>query len=165
MCRFLSADLGAPYIQFIPIVERPATGGIPIGNQVTDRSLSPGEYGEIRSVVFDEWVRHDVGHVFVQMFDTTLANYLRVPAAMCVHARICGTAVALEHNGDLCSCDHVVDPSHLPGNFTEIPMLELISSPQHVAFGLAKQDPRPRTAATARSGSPAMAAAPRTGSP
>ena len=93
--------------------------------------------------MFDEWVRRDVGRVFVQMFDTTLANYLDAPGGMCVHARTCGTALALEHNGDLYSCDHFVEPEHLLGNITERPMLELISSPQQVAFGQAKHDDLP----------------------
>ncbi len=141
--RFLRDDLGAQYLQFIPIVERPSPGGIPTGDQVTDRSVSPGGYGTFLCAVFDEWVRRDVGTVFVQMFDTTLANYLDVPGAMCVHARTCGTAVALEHTGDLYSCDHFVEPDHLLGNITDPPMLELISSPQQVAFGRAKADALP----------------------
>ena len=141
--RFLRDDLGAEFIQFIPIVERPSPGGIPAGNQVTDRSVSPSGYGTFLSAVFDEWVRRDVGTVFVQMFDTTLANYLNVPGSMCVHARTCGTAVALEHNGDLYSCDHFVEPDHLLGNIIDVPMLELISSPQQVAFGQAKADDLP----------------------
>ena len=141
--RFLRDDLGAEFIQFIPIVERPSPGGIPTGDQVTDRSVSPGGYGAFLSAVFDEWVRRDVGRVFVQMFDTTLANYLDVPGGMCVHARTCGTAVALEHNGDLYSCDHFVEPDHLLGNITDTPMLELIASPKQVAFGQAKHDDLP----------------------
>ena len=143
MYRFLRDDLGAEYIQFIPIVERPSPGGIPTGDQVTDRSVSPDGYGAFLSTVFDEWVRRDVGTVFVQMFDTTLANYLDVPGGMCVHARTCGTAVALEHNGDLYSCDHFVEPDNLLGNITETPMLELIASPKQVAFGQAKHDDLP----------------------
>lgn len=141
--RFLRDDLGAQYIQFIPIVERPSPGGIPTGSQVTDRSVSPGGYGAFLSEVFDEWVRRDVGRVFVQMFDTTLANFLGVPGGMCVHARTCGTAVALEHTGDLYSCDHFVEPEHLLGNITDRPMLELISSAKQVAFGQAKADDLP----------------------
>ena len=141
--RFLRDDLGAEFIQFIPIVERPSPGGIPTGDQVTDRSVSPSGYGTFLSAVFDEWVRRDVGRVFVQMFDTTLANYLDAPGGMCVHARTCGTALALEHNGDLYSCDHFVEPEHLLGNITERPMLELISSAQQVAFGQAKHDDLP----------------------
>ncbi|HYO19827.1 MAG TPA: anaerobic sulfatase maturase, partial [Dermatophilaceae bacterium] len=141
--RFLRDELGAEFVQFIPIVERPSPGGIPTGDQVTDRSVSPRGYGTFLAAVFDEWVRRDVGRVFVQMFDTTLANYLDAPGGMCVHARTCGTAVALEHNGDLYSCDHFVEPEHLLGNITERPMIELISSAQQVAFGQAKHDALP----------------------
>jgi uncharacterized protein len=141
--RFLRDELGAEFIQFIPIVERPSPGGIPTGTAVTERSVTPAGYGTFLSAVFDEWVRRDVGTVFVQMFDTTLANHLDVPGAMCVHARTCGTAVALEHNGDLYSCDHFVEPDHLLGNITEVPMLALISSPEQAAFGQAKADDLP----------------------
>lgn len=141
--RFLRDDLGAEYIQFIPIVERPSPGGIPTGDQVTERSVSPAGYGRFLVEVFDEWVRRDVGSVFVQMFDTTLANFLDLPGGMCVHARTCGTAVALEHNGDLYSCDHFVEPDYLLGNITRTHMLELISSHQQVAFGRDKLDGLP----------------------
>ena len=141
--RFLRDELGAEYIQLIPVVERPSPGGIPVGAEVTDRSVRPDGYGVFLSEVFDEWVRRDVGRVYVQMFDTTLANYLDVPGSMCVHAATCGTALALEHNGDLYSCDHFVEPDYLLGNITETPMLELISSPEQVAFGQAKRDSLP----------------------
>lgn len=141
--RFLRDELGAEYIQFIPVVERPAPGGIPVGVEVTDRCVRPGGYGAFLSEVFDEWVRRDVGRVYVQMFDTTLANYLNVPGSMCVHAQTCGTALALEHNGDLYSCDHFVEPDYLLGNITETPMLQLISSPEQIAFGQAKRDDLP----------------------
>ncbi len=163
--RFLRDDLGASTSSSSRSWSGPRPERIPTGNQVTDRSVSPGGYGSFLSAVFDEWVRRDVGRVFVQMLDTTLANYLDVPGGMCVHARTCGTAVALEHTGDLYSCDHFVEPDHLLGNITDIPMLELISSPKQVAFGQAKHDDLPATAAPAASGSPATAAAPRTGSP
>ena len=163
--RFLRDDLGAEFIQFIPIVERPSPGGIPTGDQVTDRSVSPSGYGAFLSTVFDEWVRRDVGTVFVQMFDTTLANYLNVPGGMCVHARTCGNAVALEHTGDLYSCDHFVEPNHLLGNITETPMLELIASPSRSPSDRPSTTTSPASAEVARSDSPATAAAPRTGSP
>jgi uncharacterized protein len=141
--RFLRDELGAAYIQLIPIVERPAPGGIPVGAEVTDRSVSPEGYGRFLVEVFEEWVRHDVGRVYVQMFDSTLASFLDVPGSMCVHAETCGTALALEHNGDLYSCDHFVEPAHLLGNITDRPLLELVASPQQVAFGNAKRDSLP----------------------
>lgn len=142
--RFLRDELGADFIQFIPIVERPSPGGIPTGSEVTDRSVSPAGYGRFLTDVFDEWVRRDVGAVFVQMFDSTLSSFVGTPGgSLCVHARTCGTALALEHNGDLYSCDHFVEPEHLLGNITETHMLELVASPQQQAFGNAKRDTLP----------------------
>jgi uncharacterized protein len=141
--RFLRDDLGAQYLQLIPIVERPSPGGIPVGDKVSDRSVTPGGYGRFLVDVFEEWVRRDVGRVYVQMFDTALANWVGVPGGMCVHAATCGTALALEHNGDLYSCDHFVEPDHLLGNITARPLLELVTSPQQRAFGDAKRDALP----------------------
>ncbi len=141
--RFLRDDLGADFIQFIPIVERPAPGGIPTGAETTDRSVSPAGYGRFLIEVFEDWVRRDVGTVFVQMFDSTLASFVGASGSMCVHARTCGTAVALEHNGDLYSCDHFVEPEYLLGNIAETHMLELVASPQQQAFGNAKNDDLP----------------------
>ena len=141
--RFLRDDLAAEHIQLIPIVERPTQVGVPGGDVVTDRSVSPAGYGKFLVEVFDEWVRRDVGQVYVQMFDSTLASFLEVPGSLCVHSETCGTAVALEHNGDLYSCDHFVEPDHLLGNIHSQHLLELVASPQQVAFGRAKRDTLP----------------------
>ena len=141
--RFLRDDLGAEFVQLIPIVELPAPGGIPTGSVVTDRSVSPEGYGRFLVDVFDEWIRRDVGRVYVQMFDSTLASFVGVSGALCVHAETCGTALALEHNGDLYSCDHFVEPEHLLGNITLLPLVDLVSSPQQKAFGDAKRDSLP----------------------
>lgn len=141
--RFLRDDLGADFVQFIPIVERPSPGGIPTGTEVTERSATPGGYGRFLVEVFDEWVRRDVGRVFVQMFDSTLASFVGVPGSMCVHSETCGTALALEHNGDLYSCDHFVEPDHLLGNITTTGMLEMVASEQQREFGNAKRDALP----------------------
>ena len=141
--RFLRDDLGAEFVQLIPIVELPAPGGIPTGSVVTERSVSPEGYGRFLVDVFDEWVRRDVGRVYVQMFDSTLASFVGVSGALCVHAETCGTALALEHNGDLYSCDHFVEPEHLLGNITLLPLVDLVSSPQQKAFGDAKRDSLP----------------------
>jgi uncharacterized protein len=85
-----------------------------------------------------------VGKVFVQMFDTALANWLGVPPALCVHSETCGLALALEHNGDLYSCDHFVEPEHLLGNIADKRMIDLIVSPKQQQFGLNKRDTLPR---------------------
>ena len=105
--------------------------------------MSPAGYGRFLVDVFDEWVRRDVGRVYVQMFDSTLASFVGVSGALCVHAETCGTALALEHNGDLYSCDHFVEPEHLLGNITLLPLVDLVSSPQQKAFGDAKRDSLP----------------------
>lgn len=142
--RFLRDECGATFIQLIPIVERPSPGGIPIGDVVTDRSVAPEQYGRFLIDVFEEWIRRDIGTVYVQMFDTALANWCGVPGSMCVHAKTCGLALALEHNGDLYSCDHFVEPEHLLGNINERPLLQLVASPQQRKFGQDKHDTLPR---------------------
>ncbi len=164
--RFLRDDLGAEFIQLIPIVELPSPGGIPTGSDVTERSVSPEGYGRFLIEVFDEWVRHDVGRVFVQMFDSTLASFVGVAGSLCVHAVTCGTALALEHNGDLYSCDHFVEPEYLLGNITAAPADR---ARRHLRSRRPSATPSatrfPRTAARATCASPATAAARRTGSP
>jgi uncharacterized protein len=162
--RFLRDELGAGFIQFIPIVERMTPEMLPMadagwgvrakdrplyrqaGAAVTHRSVTGEQYGRFLIDVFEEWARHDVGDVFVQMFDTALARWLGMDqAGLCVHARTCGSALALEHNGDLYSCDHYVEPDHLLGSIADgRPMLELVDSPQQQAFGDAKLDTLPR---------------------
>jgi uncharacterized protein len=93
--------------------------------------------------VFDEWVSRDVGDVFVQLFDVTLGAHFDLHS-LCVHAPTCGSALALEHNGDLYSCDHFVEPEHLLGNIHDTPMVDLVASPQQVAFGRHKLESLPR---------------------
>ncbi|MCB9152909.1 MAG: anaerobic sulfatase maturase [Caldilineae bacterium] len=173
--RFFRDDLGAQFIQFIPIIERVepeqieaalATGAtlqagqpVPIapapwsswhdrplytqsGTMVTDRSIRPEQYGHFLNAVFDEWVRRDVGTVYVQLFDVTLGAYVG-QYSLCIHSPTCGLALALEHNGDLYSCDHFVEPDYLLGNIREQHMIELVASPQQVRFGQDKMDTLP----------------------
>lgn len=141
--RHLRDDLGFRFVQLIPIVERDNDTGFQEGDTVTERSVDPEAWGRFLIAVFDEWLRHDVGTVFVQTFDSALASWLQVPGAVCVFAETCGDAVALEHNGDLYSCDHFVEPDHLLGNIAETHLLELVASPQQRAFGQAKRDTLP----------------------
>ena len=96
------------------------------GDYVTDRSVTAEQYGTFLIGVFEEWVRRDVGEVYVQMFDVALANWYGEPSGLCVHSKTCGVALAIEHNGDLYSCDHFVEPAYRLGNITETPMIELI---------------------------------------
>ena len=110
------------------------------GELVTHRSIGAEQYGRFMIDVFEEWVRHDIGRVYVQMFDTALANWVGEPAGMCVHAETCGLQLALEHNGDLYCCDHFVEPDYLLGNIAETPMQQLITSSKQVKFGQDKRD-------------------------
>ena len=110
------------------------------GSLVTHRSIGPEQYGRFMIDVFEEWVRHDIGTVYVQMFDTALANWYGEGGGMCVHAETCGQQLALEHNGDLYSCDHFVEPDYLLGNIGQRTMLELVNLPQQRQFGQDKRD-------------------------
>jgi uncharacterized protein len=138
--RFFRDELEAHFIQFIPIVEidEPAHDGSLA--TVTDRTVRPEQYGAFLSAIFDEWVRNDVGETFVQFFDGVLAAYVRGISSLCVLQPTCGEGVALEHNGDLYSCDHFVDPPYRLGNIAETPLGELARSEQQRAFGQAKAD-------------------------
>jgi uncharacterized protein len=156
--RFFRDDLDATFVQFIPIIERATAETLPIadagwgdavkdrplytqeGNLVTHRSVGPEQYGRFMIDVFEEWVRRDIGTVYVQMFDTALANFYGEPGGMCVHAETCGLQLAIEHTGDLYSCDHFVEPDFLLGNIKDKHMLELIVSPRQTKFGQDKFD-------------------------
>ena len=142
--RFFRDELGAKFIQFIPIVERDNATGFQEGNQVTDRSVKAEQYGKFLIEIFDEWVRRDVGEVFVQMFDVALGAWVGQPGAVCVFAPTCGNALALEHNGDLYACDHFVEPDYLLGNIKEEHMIDLIASDKQRKFGQDKLDTLPQ---------------------
>lgn len=158
--RFLRDSCDARFVQFIPVIERvpdaEEDGSVPwtswrdrplylqAGERVTARSVTGEQYGRFLIDVFEEWMRRDIGEVFVQMFDVALANWHGEPPGLCVHSETCGHALALEHNGDLYSCDHFVEPDHLLGNIAEQPMLELVASPRQRRFGDAKRDTLPR---------------------
>lgn len=142
--RFFRDDCGVRYVQLIPIVERENDTGFQEGDTVTDRSVSPGDWGRFLVTVFDEWFAHDVGDVFVVNFDAALAKWLDLPGGMCIFAETCGNAVALEHNGDVYSCDHFVEPAHLLGNVLESTLVELVAKPEQRRFGDAKRDTLPR---------------------
>jgi uncharacterized protein len=163
--RYFRDVLGIEHIQFIPIVERDNDTGFQEGDVVTDRSVDPTAWGEFLATIFDEWVGRDVGKVFVQMFDSALASWLDLPSSMCLFRETCGDALALEHNGDLYSCDHFVEPAHLLGNIATTTMVELVASRSNGPSGGPKPTRCPPTAAGARCASPAMANVRRTASP
>ena len=118
--------------------------GVPYGDTVTERSVTAGQWGDFLAGVFDEWVRRDVGETFVQMFDVALANWYGEPAGLCVHSATCGSALAMEWNGDVYACDHFVEPGYLRGNIAERPLTELVGSPEQRQFGQDKLDTLPR---------------------
>jgi len=156
--RFFRDELGAKWMQFIPIVERATAETLETANQgwsdkagakrllytqtgnlVTERTVGAQQYGQFMIDIFEEWVRHDVASVFVQLFDVTLESYFG-RNLLCIHAETCGYGPALEHNGDLYSCDHFVEPRYLLGNIHQTHMLELIASPAQRKFGQDKRD-------------------------
>jgi uncharacterized protein len=145
-------------VQFIPIIERATEQTIDIanlgwseqpnrkrllytqdGNLVTKRSVGGEQYGRFLVDIFEEWVRHDVGKVFVQIFDVTLEAYFG-RHLLCIHAPTCGYGPALEYNGDVYSCDHFVEPRYKLGNIHETNLLKLVSSPAQRKFGDDKRD-------------------------
>jgi uncharacterized protein len=142
--RFFRDELGVRFVQFIPIVERDNASGHQEGDRVTDRSVPAGAYGSFLIALFDEWVRRDVGTMFVPFFDAVLTAYVYGQSSVCVLRPTCGDALALEHNGDLYSCDHFVEPQYRLGNIMQTPLTRLVASEKQLAFGRAKGTLLPR---------------------
>jgi uncharacterized protein len=160
--RFFRDDLEAGFMQFIPIVERSTAELLSLANRgwgeragadrplytqqgglVTERSVGAEPFGRFMIAIFDEWVRRDVGKVFVQTFDVALGSWLG-QHNLCIFSPTCGDALALEHNGDLYSCDHYVEPDHKLGNIVVTPLAQLVSSEKQRKFGRDKLDSLPR---------------------
>lgn len=142
--RLFRDELGAHYIQFIPIVERDNESGFQEGGRVTDRSVRPDQWGRFLIEIFHEWVRRDVGQTFVLNFDGALAGWLGRAGTVCIFGPTCGLGMALEHNGDLYSCDHFVEPNYYLGNILKTPMVDLVASEKQRKFGNDKRDMLPR---------------------
>lgn len=145
--RFFRDELKASYIQFIPIVERineNGETGFQEGNKVTGRSVRPDQWGRFLIEIFDEWVKRDVGRTFVLNFDGALAGWLNVAGTVCIFGPTCGQGTALEHNGDLYSCDHFVEPNYYLGNILKTPMINLVASEKQRRFGQDKLETLPR---------------------
>jgi uncharacterized protein len=157
--RFLES-IGSRFLQFIPLVERAAPAGMktagldfaapPLPGEkgnistVTTWSVEPEQYGNFLSAIFDEWVRHDVGKTFVQLFDVALGNWMGLGSSLCVFAEKCGAAPAIEHNGDIYSCDHYVYPRHKLGNVMNQSLGAMVNSPRQIKFGGDKFDSLPK---------------------
>jgi len=104
----------------------------------------PADYGNFLIAIFDDWVRNDVGKTFIQIFDVALEAWMGMPASICVFNETCGTAMAIEHNGDIYSCDHYVYPENRLGNIMEEPLESIISKPLQIKFGQDKRNKLPR---------------------
>ena len=142
--RFFRDELKIKFIQFIPIVERANATGFQEGNTVTERSVTAKQWGHFLTTIFDEWVRRDVGEVFVQMFDAALASWYGAAPGLCIFSEKCGRALAMEHNGDLYCCDHYVEPKYKLGNILESNMADLVASDKQLKFGNDKLDTLPK---------------------
>lgn len=163
--RFLTRELGVTYIQFSPCVEprsfekiaphfwkenmQPGVGSelAKPGNLmsvVTDWSVDASEWGKFLVVVFNEWVNNDFGRVLVNLFETAVAQVMGMPAQLCVTAEFCGKGLAIEHNGDVFSCDHYVYPEYRLANINERPLNEIAISTRQYSFGMAKKSSLPQ---------------------
>jgi uncharacterized protein len=133
-------EIKAQYISFIPLVERQSMteGG------VSPRTVPAEAFGTFLCAIFDEWVRHDIGRIIVQMFEEAARPAHGQDHSLCIFRPTCGDVPVVEHNGDFYSCDHFVTPEHRLGNIRETPLLELFDSPAQHAFGQAKRDTLPR---------------------
>jgi len=145
--RFLRDEVKTTWIQFIPVIERINEDGRTLyqqGTTVSENSVLPEQFGNFLITIFDEWVRHDVGKIFVQTFEAAVRSWLNMPTGMCFFSPTCGSGVALEHNGDLYSCDHFVEPDYLLGNIAENSMAELVGSDRQFKFGQDKLNTLPK---------------------
>jgi len=141
-------EIGCKYIQFAPIVERilPHDDGRYLaslaegGGEIADFSITPEQWGNFLCAIFDEWVKEDVGTYFIQIFDSTLANWVGEQPGVCTMAKTCGHAGVMEYNGDVYSCDHFVFPEYKLGNIYTQTLVEMMYSDRQFAFGNAKQN-------------------------
>ncbi len=162
--RFLTRELGVTYIQLAPVVEPndfhttapqfwneqmiPELGselakpGHPM-SVVTDWSVDPDDWGEFLSTMFVEWVNNDLGRVLVNLFETAVAQVMGKPSQLCITAEFCGKGLAIEHNGDVYSCDHYVYPEYKLSNIHDHTLNEMAFSTRQFTFGMAKRDSLP----------------------
>ena len=144
--HFLKA-LGSRYLQFMPVVEHVKAGRIvdpsESGAQIATWSVGATAFGRFLCDIFDEWVRNDVGRIFIGQFDAALASWCRVPTGICVYSETCGGNAIIEHNGDVYPCDHFVYPKYKLGNIAEKTIPEMMASDAMVRFGIDKRNSLP----------------------
>jgi len=153
-------DEGVEFIQFTPIVERtPDAESSRLGlrlaspapldrdereTEVTPWTVEPGAYGDFLIAVYEEWVRRDVGKVFVMNFEWALNAWIGNASPVCIHAEQCGRSVVLEHNGDVYACDHCVYPRFRLGNILSDSLPGMIDKSLRYSLGAAKEAALPR---------------------
>ena len=146
-------DNGCQYLQFTPIVERLTEheDGRTLASLADDReipladaSVTPQQWGNFLCTIFDDWVRHDVGKTFVEIFDCTLANWMGVLPGICAYSKECGHAGVMEHNGDVYSCDHFVFPEYKLGNIRNQSLIDMLYGEKQQAFSRLKHTSLPR---------------------
>ena len=156
--RFLKKS-GVRFMQFIPIIERkpdeqaerlglqlalpPDLAADDTDDRVMPWTVQPVQFGRFLIDIYDEWIRHDVGNYFVQIFDVALNGFMGMPPPLCIFAERCGNAMIIEHNGDVYACDHFVYPDFLLGNILDTPVLDLANSEKQRTFGSDKFDRLP----------------------
>lgn len=150
--RFFKEN-GCQFLQFTPIVERLTRheDGRTLASladkdeiSLSEASVAPEQWGNLLCAIFDEWVRKDVGKIFVEIFDCTLANWMGVSPGICAYSKECGHAGVMEHNGDVYSCDHFVFPEYKLGNIRDHSLIDMLYGEQQQEFSRLKHSSLPR---------------------
>ena len=150
--RFFKEN-GCQFLQFTPIVERLTRheDGRTLASladkdeiSLSEASVAPEQWGYFLCAIFDEWVRKDVGKIFVEIFDCTLANWMGISPGICAYSKECGHAGVMEHNGDVYSCDHFVFPEYKLGNIRDHSLIDMLYGEQQQKFSRLKHSSLPR---------------------
>ena len=150
--RFFKEN-GCQFLQFTPIVERLTRheDGRTLASladkdeiSLSEASVAPEQWGYFLCAIFDEWVRKDVGKIFVEIFDCTLANWMGISPGICAYSKECGHAGVMEHNGDVYSCDHFVFPEYKLGNIRDYSLIDMLYGEQQQEFSRLKHSSLPR---------------------
>ena len=150
--RFFKEN-GCQFLQFTPIVERLTRheDGRTLASladkdeiSLSEASVTPEQWGYFLCAIFDEWVRKDVGKIFVEIFDCTLANWMGISPGICAYSKECGHAGVMEHNGDVYSCDHFVFPEYKLGNIRDHSLIDMLYGEQQQEFSRLKHSSLPR---------------------
>lgn len=150
--RFFKEN-GCQFLQFTPIVERLTRheDGRTLASladkdeiSLSEASVAPEQWGYFLCAIFEEWVRKDVGKIFVEIFDCTLANWMGISPGICAYSKECGHAGVMEHNGDVYSCDHFVFPEYKLGNIRDHSLIDMLYGEQQQEFSRLKHSSLPR---------------------